>query len=704
MKKVIYSFGAMAALMLGACSDDNLQEENLPDVADKDQICYVKVSISTQGMQGRADGDSNDTEFNNGYAYNPTSDPNYEYGTSEESAINNIVFVFYDANGNQVGEKTTMPIEGFELTRNFDSATGNVGDYYTSTVPVTILKGQSKPTQIMAFVNPVQTTGLDADLRSIMTVTRHSVSTTVTGADGKDATYYTMSNSVYYNPSASTGTGICRAAQIPEGGAYVSREEAAADGALSTDIYVERYAAKVRLRTIEDMKVTDITPDNSTTTGSDGGSTTNFTLKFNPGKWALNAIDDLTFVTKVYLEDEVGSYGANAYAYSALNDILNPGGSSWAWNSFANKRSYWALSPSYYKGEYPEVASDWTSQNYDVDYITYNTLTSLTGGSEPGATVYTKETTVGRKGFDSNNPEASIPSVVYGGYYNVVGADGNNIMNGSTPITFYIHTVAGKNNLYFESNADGTSAIPGGTSVMQDIVSHQGTLFVTTTVTNRTTNEVISTSTDQLSRLNLSTVANFLEVAHPSLEVLTNADGSIVKVPSRKVTMQIKKLASGQTAYTNVVYPESGETAITYQLCYGNGSTIVDVEADNYILANKTLTTAALYVDKYNQGAAYFNIPVLHLGWYRAGNANWSDNTSKGIAKNIDWSKVRVGDFGIVRNHVYDILVNSITGLGVGIGNPDDPIIPENNGTTYYVNFRLNVLNWAVVPTQTMDL
>ena len=39
-------------------------------------------------------------------------------------------------------------------------------------------------------------------------------------------------------------------------------------------------------------------------------------------------------------------------------------------------------------------------------------------------------------------------------------------------------------------------------------------------------------------------------------------------------------------------------------------------------------------------------------------------------------SKMRVGDLGIVRNHVYSITVNSISGLGTGVRSLDQPIVP----------------------------
>lgn len=54
----------------------------------------------------------------------------------------------------------------------------------------------------------------------------------------------------------------------------------------------------------------------------------------------------------------------------------------------------------------------------------------------------------------------------------------------------------------------------------------------------------------------------------------------------------------------------------------------------------------------------------------------------------------------MVRNHTYDIEVESITGLGTGIGTPTDPIIPPAESKDYYVKYKVNVLKWALVPSQ----
>ncbi|MDE5785822.1 MAG: fimbria major subunit, partial [Duncaniella sp.] len=86
-----------------------------------------------------------------------------------------------------------------------------------------------------------------------------------------------------------------------------------------------------------------------------------------------------------------------------------------------------------------------------------------------------------------------------------------------------------------------------------------------------------------------------------------------------------------------------------------------------------------------------------HFGWYRAGNEQ--KNSTK-----IDWNRVRVGDFGMVRNHSYQVNVQEILGLASGIGDDDNPIVPPSNTEDYFMAYSVNILKWAVVPVQNVSL
>lgn len=182
-----------------------------------------------------------------------------------------------------------------------------------------------------------------------------------------------------------------------------------------------------------------------------------------------------------------------------------------------------------------------------------------------------------------------------------------------------------------------------------------------------------------------------LEVAEISDEVKTNYDGentTKLKLQNNARTLQLKSVAAAKDIY----------------ILTGNG--YQEVVADDATPENGqiTLTQANIaimrqvgYAYYYTTGHGYFNIPVKHLGWYRKG------NTQK-TADKIDWNKVRVGDFGMVRNHSYSINVTEIKGLASGIGGDDVPIVPPATTDDYFVSYSVRILKWAVVPTQGVKL
>lgn len=60
-------------------------------------------------------------------------------------------------------------------------------------------------------------------------------------------------------------------------------------------------------------------------------------------------------------------------------------------------------------------------------------------------------------------------------------------------------------------------------------------------------------------------------------------------------------------------------------------------------------------------------------------------------------------DVGIVRNHVYKLKLNSLTGIGVPVYNPDEVIIPEvPTDDLFYLAAQINILKWKIVE-QTVD-
>lgn len=72
----------------------------------------------------------------------------------------------------------------------------------------------------------------------------------------------------------------------------------------------------------------------------------------------------------------------------------------------------------------------------------------------------------------------------------------------------------------------------------------------------------------------------------------------------------------------------------------------------------------------WNEGKCYFFVPVEHLG----------------------------GKTGVVRNHWYQLAVNSVSGLGTPVADPTEPIDPNViEDETYYVAAQVQILKWKMV-------
>ncbi len=56
------------------------------------------------------------------------------------------------------------------------------------------------------------------------------------------------------------------------------------------------------------------------------------------------------------------------------------------------------------------------------------------------------------------------------------------------------------------------------------------------------------------------------------------------------------------------------------------------------------------------------------------------------------------GLYGVVRNHIYEVKINSVKGLGTPVLNPEEAIIPQKpKDDDTFIAAQVNVLSWRVV-------
>ena len=665
MKHKISLFGLAAAMLAAvSCSDDNVMPEpNQP--LEVDQSFYVPINVNGFGnSMSRAGevGTPNDP-------YSPGDDPNFDEGTTAENAVESVYLVFYDASGKRLSAsldplKVNDPLSGPNTNDN-----PSENSFYSGVVQVDVKRGENIPAYVLAFVNPVNTSDFrtSPDFETLQAVEK-STRQYLIDADGK----FAMSNSVYYGTDEVTGATNFRimATPIATGKLFNNREEAqnALDSKLedentgsAVDIYVERYAAKVNF---------SIDPDAVKPLQIEG-----HTLEFVPEAWAVNADEDVSFITKTFFSEDAANPSAfnwNAPAsYETMNGLLN-----WKWNSAQFHRSYWGQSPSYYTARYPRVADDILDTiaknpslndpkgTYDLKYYSYSEIMenikdgsdrSKARGINSDKALYPLENTVAGKSLISAyndpyaSPRAAIASVVLVGHYKL---DGNEMAPNER---FYV-TGNSTNGYHLYNEAEMRAFFINNTIKLASNANGDAMDFTTTTT------------------------KDYITLDHPSWEVR----GGLV-MDSRYVTLQLTDAAIGH------VYAKSGDNFVL-------------VTSENINAINQNVMSAAGTAFGFQGGKAYYNIPIQHLGYYRTDNSNRTDYPNGANTYNFGWSNVKSGDFGIVRNHVYTIKANVIQGLGNAIPREDDPIVPPTDPNEYFIGARIYVLNWAIVPTQSVEL
>lgn len=147
-----------------------------------------------------------------------------------------------------------------------------------------------------------------------------------------------------------------------------------------------------------------------------------------------------------------------------------------------------------------------------------------------------------------------------------------------------------------------------------------------------------------------------------------------------------KSIEASDIAFKTVVpgSPESSGVK-NYEVVATLASTVGDLYVKNgetWTIASKEDINAALAKEtaqvRSTDGATYYYTPIKHLG--EAG---------------------KLGEYGIVRNHSYQVTIQNIKGFGTPVYDPKkeiDPMIPSDENT--YLAASIKVLSWRVVSSK----
>lgn len=159
---------------------------------------------------------------------------------------------------------------------------------------------------------------------------------------------------------------------------------------------------------------------------------------------------------------------------------------------------------------------------------------------------------------------------------------------------------------------------------------------------------------------------------------------------------------SGETTATQIEYddlkltslgagkvkPEINETASGYT--WYKSSEIADANKVEVSEINSYLATYRT-ADVYTSGQMYYCIPIEHL------------NSDGDAARKYTYNgyTCQEGDYGVVRNHYYDVTITSVLNIGHAVYDPDEVIVPsDDDKKTYKVGANIKVLAWKHITQQ----
>lgn len=658
----LFCSAAIVAAALAACNDDvvmdQTQESSNVVLADQTKT-FVKISlVNTDGSTRAFDESILDQNL-------------YEDGLDSENTVKKIMLVFFDQGRNYVGQT--------EITVTDDTpdySTGNadltISRVLTTVAEVNLPENINHPRYVLAYVNPTTAAG-DLSTAKLEDVINKMRDESAVSPDG-----LTMNNSVYFDQT----TGNTRFATEVDFDTMFFKTQTEAEKSPGVNITVERVQAKVRLNNFASLKNSTYAYPGET------GAECDYNLEFVPETWFVNGTEKKTFLIKNFRSDNNNYFNNEptvtdfGMKFDALQNIFKCGDNRQNYvNDETRKRSYWALTPTYFwrANLYPEVSYDvkYTSvgtavnqsgDNYPLKYRSYNSALN----QDPKGVKeyeYCLENTQNRQTLVSDDAKAALTSVVLLGHYVVKDKSGNVVFDGaSSNGTFYVRHNSSTNKQVMLTDEDA----------MNFFLERTGsTMFIKVPVLTEGTNLPSGEYVYQPLR-----AANAEEYGIKNL--FTLAYPADIQLGENRISEQWRTLRFKSDITDN----QLSQIYIYDAAVEGNYRSVT--RADLPELRKRMYSTFGV-LESFKKGKAYYNVPLKHI----FGNGTTSNE--------IDTEKVQLGDYGVVRNHVYSLGINKITGLGTGIGDLDQPIVPPTEVDKYYIAAKLNILRWRIVG-QTVDL
>ena len=636
--------------LVGCTNEEVIDNPNENPVLNGDNA-YLAIKVVNGSASSRGNGDSGNVN-----------------GTDEENKYNSVDLYFY--NGNLFHSKVSD--KSFTNT----ASTGNVEEILDATVVLSNLTSKGVPTSVVAVLNGP--TGWDAALIDANS-TLQEMYDYKTSAEVSTTNNFIITNST--SKEDQTLDQEFHFATLIEDGKFQTSDEEAVKSNNYVEIFVERLASKVKLSAKEGADFAD----GEFTLGQYYVDGVKQDIKIQISGWNLNATTKDSYMIK-NLPNEIQSSKIANYIYGIK--------AQWDWSDEGNHRDYWAASTNYNEGKYyggfgnasmnqetaekvkDEVTVADTEANLTLNYISWNEI----GTTQFGKDLYCRENT--------QTLDILTATDKMGAY----------VFNGAVTSVLIAAKITG---LGTSTNTNGIGLVKYANTMFTDdnflaYVSNQLNCGNYAYWKDGTTDCWVKFDADflEISPLHdgyatVALVANPWEVINAKIDAAAE-DSELKNVAKLTENTEITWVTS--KVLPNEVKDEEGNVTET---------NIVAYTAANFGI------TENIKAEHYKDGMMYYNIPIEHL---RGGKMLTENVPTDGTYYSVNDAKgnlvfaLREADYGVVRNHYYQTIINKVENLGTAVYDPNEIIVPNNEDKeTYFIGASVYILSWKIVK-QNVDL
>ena len=633
-------FGLFGLLALASCGEEKDMPNNPGEVIDGDSR-FMSVTIRNVQGGSKAEGDQ-------------TTDGKYEEGLEKENKIESLRFYFFNSEGKAVSVKqdgtnfydcTEITPEGLDMP--------NVEKKLKAVIVINTKKGDNiYDLKKMVAVANFESLGLSdasTDLETLRGIIKNF------NPDGDEYKAYEVGSTMkpFVMTSSVFGSNDFQCeVEIKPSDIYTNTTDAEAN---PVDVFIERVLAKVRVSfdwtTVADgdndvMKVIkNVSYDGKTY------DAVQLKQKTETGSEAITA--DGKNVYAIFTGWCPTGVAQSSYAFKKVNSSWNLG---WSWNDATYHRSYWA------ENSFADPTVGATAQTSTLKYFA------------PSAAV-------GKFGTPVSGNSANYTGSFYYIQENAATMGGNGEKVAYDPAT----QLSNRTQVYLGAVLVTLSEEADGATATALTLAEWGGAKYTSAGLIAEMLKVVSSQIYMAKKTMEGEKVKWIYTPLSAADVVLKSNVEIkgdlfdAEDDTRYMTyIQLKLDDDG-----NFTFPEDYEHKF-YSRINPNGPAADGSDDMSIAQVNEALTKmpgAMVWKD----GMTYYFTDIQHIAYSPTATDN---NATK-------------GGFGVVRNHIYDIELNTVYGLGTPIFTPEGGeviIVPQKPEPEYsYIGARINVLSWRVV-------